>query len=130
MRVHHPGSERGSATVELVVAVPVLLFMIMLVIQFGLVWHATHVAQAAAQEGVRAARLADGTADAGQARAQTFVHEAAPTLLHGVTVTASRNLRTARVEVRGTVQAVVPGFGLTVDASLESPIETFRAPPP
>ena len=49
--------ERGSATTELVIAMPALLLLIMSIIQFGLWYHASHVAKAAAQEGVRAARI-------------------------------------------------------------------------
>ena len=53
--------ERGDETVEAVLAVPVLMFLIMTVIQFGLWYHASHTAEAAAQEGVRAARVEGGT---------------------------------------------------------------------
>ena len=61
--------DRGSATTEAVLLTPVLLFLVMLVIQFGLWYHAQHVAQAAAQEGVRSARVEGSTADAGRTRA-------------------------------------------------------------
>ena len=49
-------NERGDATVEAVLAVPVLLLLILMVVQFGLWYHASHTAKAAAQEGVRAVR--------------------------------------------------------------------------
>ena len=120
----------GGATVELVLVVPVLVFMIMIVIQLGLYWHATHVAQAAAAEGVRAARVVDGTAAAGQARAEQFVATAAPTLLHKVTVTATRNPEHATLHVRATVQAVVPGLDFTVDVATDSPVEQFATGTP
>ncbi|MGE4086327.1 MAG: TadE/TadG family type IV pilus assembly protein, partial [Vicinamibacterales bacterium] len=42
-----PASERGDATVEAVLAVPVLLLLIMTVIQFGLYFHAQHTVTAA-----------------------------------------------------------------------------------
>ena len=54
--------ERGDATIEAVLVVPVLLLMIMTVIQFGLWYHASHTLKAAAQEGVRASRIDGGTA--------------------------------------------------------------------
>jgi Flp pilus assembly protein TadG len=122
--------EHGSATVELVLAVPVLLLLIMLVVQMGLYWHANHVAQAAAQEGVRAARVVDGSAGAGRERARAFIASAAPTLLHGVDITATRDGQTADVRVRATVEAVVPGLSLAVDVESRSPTEQFhgRAP--
>jgi Flp pilus assembly protein TadG len=128
MTIHR--RQRGGATVELVLTVPVLLLLLMLIVQFGLYWHASHVAQAAAQEGVRAARMVDGSAQAGQARAQTFVARAAPTLLHDVGITASRDARTATVHVHATVQAVLPGLSLAVDVESHSPIEHFQGATP
>ena len=122
--------QNGGAIVELVLTVPVLIFMIMLVVQFGLYWHATHVAQAAAQEGVRAARVVDGTAEAGRDRARTFVATAAPTLLHDIAITATRETQTATVRVHATVQAVVPGLSLPVDVEARSPTEHFEGRTP
>ena len=121
--------QRGGATVELVLTVPVLLLLVMLVVQLGLYWHANHVAQAAAQEGVRAARVVDGSADAGRERAQAFVARAAPTLLHDVGVNATRDGQTATVRVHGTVQALVPGLSLGVDVQSRGPTEHFQGSP-
>ncbi len=120
-------SERGDATVEAVLAVPVLLLLVLLVIQFGLYYHAAHTAEAAAQEGARAARVDGASADDGKTRARTFMADAAPTLVRDVTVIATRNAETARVEVRGVVHAIVPGLDLSVRAEAESPVERFRA---
>ena len=47
--------ERGDATTELVLVTPVLLLLIAFVVQFALWYHASHVAEAAAQEGACAA---------------------------------------------------------------------------
>ncbi len=123
-------SERGSATTELVIAAPALLFLILVVVQFGLWYHASHVAQAAAQEGVRAVRVDTGSASTGSERATAFVAEAAPTLLVDVAITSTRNASTARVEVRATVRSIVPGIELPVRATAESPVETFQADTP
>jgi len=122
--------DRGSASTELVIAMPVLLLMIMLIVQFGLWYHAGHVAEAAAREGVRTARIETGTATAGRQRAEAFVANAAPTLLVDVAVTSTRTADTARVEVTGTVHAVVPGINLPVHAVAQSPVEAFRADTP
>lgn len=122
--------ERGDATVEAVLAVPVLLLLIMTVIQFGLFYHASHTAEAAVQEGVRAARVEGGTAADGRDRAERFMHDAAPTLVNGVRVDAVRDTEVARVEVRGSVRAIVPGLHLSIHAEAESPVERFRADAP
>ncbi|HEX6567693.1 MAG TPA: TadE family protein, partial [Acidimicrobiales bacterium] len=47
----------GAATTELVIVAPVLLFMILLIVQLGLYFHAVTVASAAAQEGAHDASL-------------------------------------------------------------------------
>jgi Flp pilus assembly protein TadG len=122
--------EQGSTTTELVIAMPALLLLIMSIIQFGVWYHASHVAEAAAQEGVRAARVEGGSAAAGQTRAQEFVASAAPTLLVDVAVQSTRSTETARVEVTGTVRSIIPGLTLPVHTEAESPIETFRADTP
>lgn len=122
--------ERGDATVEAVLAVPVLLLLITIVIQFGLYYHAAHTAEAAAQEGARAARVEGAVAADGQQRAEAFMADAAPTLVDNVTVIATRDTETAHVEVRGTVQPIVPGLTLRVQADATSPVERFRADVP
>jgi len=122
-------TERGSAATEVVLLTPVLLFLVMLVVQFGLWYHAEHVAQAAAQEGVRSARLEGSTADAGRKRAVDFLAVSGPTIVQDATVTASRDAETATVEVRGHAVTVVPGFSLPVNAKATSPVERFREDP-
>ena len=72
--------ERGDASVEVVLAVPVLLFMIMLVIQAGLWFHGSQLAEAAAQEGVQAGRSANGSAAAAEARARDFLGRLSPSV--------------------------------------------------
>lgn len=125
--IRGPGpNERGEATTEMVLAVPVLMLLVFLVIQFGLWYHANHVAEAAAQEGVRAARLADGSAAAGESRAASFMATNARTLVSGTVVAASRTEEQATIEVTGTLQSIVPGLQLPVHAEARSPIERFR----
>ena len=118
--------ESGEATTEAVLVVPVLLLLIMLVLQFGLWYHAQHVAQAAAQEGVRAARVEGGTAERGQRRTEDFLSRAGPTILTGRSIEATRDPDTASVSVHGRAAAVVPGLALGVSASATSPVERFR----
>lgn len=102
---------------------PVLLLLIAFVIQFALWYHASHVASAAAQEGVRAVRAYGGTAQAGKERAERFLAETGPTLVVGADVHATRDLEHARVEVHGRAPSVVPGLRLPVDATADSPNE-------
>ncbi len=121
-----PRGDRGEATTEMVLVVPVLMLLVFLVVQFGLWYHANNVAEAAAQEGARSARLTGGTDDAGQTRAAEFMHANAPSLVEVTSVTATRTDDTVRVEITGTLAAIVPGINLPVHAEAESPIEQFH----
>jgi len=120
--------ERGEAVTETVLLVPVLLLLIMLVIQFGLWYHAEHVVQAAAQEGARAARAEGATAEDGRARAEQFVTTTGGQTVGSATVTAERSPDTVTVHVTGVASMVIPGVHLSVSASATSPVEEFRAP--
>ncbi len=118
--------ERGSASTEAVLLTPVLLFVVMLVVQFGLWYHAQHVVQAAAREGARAARMEASSAGAGRMRAAEFLAGAGPTIVRQPVVTASRDAERAVVSVRGRAVNVVPGFELPVGATATSQVERFR----
>jgi Flp pilus assembly protein TadG len=126
MRTTRARGDHGSAVTETVLLTPVLLFLVMLIIQFGLWFHAQNVARAAAEEGARAARSEAGSAAAGQDRAEAFLDQAGPTIITDRTVTATRNADVVTVEVRGRSVNVVPGFTLSVEASASSPVERFR----
>lgn len=126
MPVRGVRGERGIATTEAVLVTPVLLFLVMLVIQFGLWFHAQHVAQAAAEEGARAARAVTGSTAAGQVRAASFLDQAGPTIITNRSITATRTAEAVTVAVSGRSVNVVPGFSLPVEARATSPIERFR----
>jgi Flp pilus assembly protein TadG len=121
--------QSGIATTEAVLVTPVLLLLVMLVIQFGLWFHAQHVAQAAAEEGARAARSASGSASAGQERSEAFLDQAGPTIITDRVVTASRTADIVTVQVHGRSVNVVPGLALPINATATSPVERFRVDP-
>jgi Flp pilus assembly protein TadG len=119
--------EAGDAVTETVILVPVLLLLIMVVIQFGLWYHAEHVVQAAAQEGVRAARAEGSTSDAGRERAEQFLASVGGSVIDGPQVESTRDGRQASVVVTGKAVAVIPGVHLDVRAHATSPTEDFEA---
>ncbi len=119
-------AERGAASTQLVLVMPLLLLMVMLILQFGLWYHGSHVAIAAAQEGARAARLEGSTAAAGEARARTFLAALGRDVVGEPVVVATRDAEVARVEVSGLSVAVVPGFRLPISAVSEGTVERFR----
>lgn len=119
--------EEGDAITETVFLVPVLLLLIMVVVQFGLWYHAEHVAQAAAQEGVRAARAQGATSDDGKTRTEQFLAATGASIIDGPAIVATRNATQASVRVSGTVVAVIPGLRLDVHGEAASPTEEFQA---
>jgi Flp pilus assembly protein TadG len=132
------GGDKG-ATTELVIAAPAFLFMIMLIVQAGLYFHASSVASAAAQEGARAATVQGGTIAEGTRVADDFVQALAPRLLEDVEVEGRYvdDGELVRMTVRADVTEVfeLPGVDLdfTVQETSEGVVERFRpateAPP-
>lgn len=121
--------ERGSMSLaQVVITAPALLFLLMLIVQFGLMFHARNVAEQAAQEGVAAARRFDGTAEEGRANALQLLAALGDGTLKDRDVRASRTSGTASVTVTGTVVAVVPGLSLTVTERASGPVETYVPP--
>ena len=119
--------EEGDAVTETVILVPVLLLLIMTIVQFGLWYHAEHVVQAAAQEGVRAARTEGSTSDEGKARAEQFLAATGASVVDQPAIVVTRDGQQASVRVTGTVVSVIPGVHLDVHGEAVSPTEEFQA---
>lgn len=124
-----PRGEQGAASAELVLATPALLFLVMLVVQFGLWYHASHVASAAAQEAAAAARVEGGTEAAGEERGQLFVRQVAGRLVPDATTRVERRGDRATATVTGHVVSVVPFMRLPVRGVSEGPVEQFQPAP-
>ena len=117
----------GYSVVEVVITFPVLLLLVMLVVQFALLWHGRHVAEAAAQDGLRTARGYAATAELGQQDAQSYLAQVAPRLLLAPTVDVQRTRTTVTVHVHAGVLSIVP-LGLDVDETAVGPVERFIGP--
>ena len=120
--------ERGAVSAELVIATPLLLLLIMGVIQFALWQHAEHIASAVAQQGVAVGRLQGESAAAGQAQAQSVLHQLGPSVLVGSNITATRTNATTTVTVTGHAESIVGLFSLPVKAVATGPTETYSNP--
>jgi hypothetical protein len=107
----------------------VLLFLVMLVVQFGLWLHAQHVAQAAADEGLREARVATVSIADAESHASSFLDQTASTVIEDRGLLVERDADLARVVVTGHAPTVVPGFSLAVRAVAAAPVERFRGDP-
>ena len=128
--VRQTPAEDGSSTVTVVLILPGLLFAMMAIIQFAFWYHASHVALAAAQEGVRAVRVLDGSEDAGRSRTEWMLQQLGPELVLDASVVVARGPDEAHVEVNGFAPQWIPGLRLPVRASATGKIETFRADEP
>ena len=119
------GSDRGSAAVEAVIIIPVIVILSMLVIQFALVWHGRHLAQAAAQAAVTAAAGYRADPALGPQAADEYLAQVAPHLLTGPYVTVTRGTTAVSATVRAHVLTVVPFADFTIDATAAGPTEVF-----
>lgn len=120
--------ERGSATLQLVIVFPVMLLLIFGIIQGALYYHARAIALAAAEEGLRGARVENGTASAGAARAQQFLDRAGNGLITAVAISPTRTADTASVTVRGQSLSLAPGLpGLIVSQTAAGPVERLTS---
>ena len=119
-------SERGDAALSFVLVTPALLVLILASVYLGMWVHCRSVATAAAQEGLAAVRVEDGDAAAGDARANRFLDALAPARFVDRQVTSQRTADEARVEVRGVVDAIVPGIRFSVRVVARGPVERFE----
>ena len=118
--------ERGSASAELVVATPLLMLLILGVIQFALWQHATHIAEAAAQQGLAAGRVEGGTETTGQIEADAVLRQLG--VLSDSRVVTDRTVDMTTVIVTGAAPSVLPFVHLPVRAVASGPSERFRPP--
>lgn len=122
-----PPRERGAGSVELVIATPLLLILIVAVVQFALWAHGVHCARATATEAIEATRVEGGTTAAGQARAHQVLAQVGTGLLTHPQVRVTRTAATARVTLTADIQRVlpIPGLTPTTSVAITAPTERF-----
>ena len=109
------------------IIVPIVVLLTMVVVQFVLVWHGRHVAQAAAQTAARSAAAYQATAAVGQADGDAYLQQVGENLLPGRTVRVNRDASTVTVTVTADVLTVIPFGSFFVDESATAPVEAFTA---
>ena len=117
-------TDRGDIAVEMVIIVPLFIFMIFAVLQLGAGWLAKNALEAAAQDGLRASQTFENVDDAAHA---SIASNAA--FLRNINVTTAPASRADRVRVivRGDMHGVIPGTTLHISGSASGPIERFRS---
>lgn len=116
-------SDAGMTTSQVAVLFPALLFGIMLIVQYGLWFHAKQVVETAAAEAVDAAQTPTGTEADGTAAAESLL--ATSGNLTGVRVSVDRTPTVVTVQITGDAPQLVPGFRFSVEARAEAPVERF-----
>lgn len=119
--------ESGMTTTQVAILFPAVLLWLMLIVQYGLWWHAKQVANAAAAEAVDAAQVENGTAGEGTAAASNYLAQSGN--LTNVTVTVDRQPTLVTAEVQGDAPQLVPGVSWSVTARSEAPVERFIPEP-
>lgn len=117
--------ERGSASAELVIATPLLLLLVLGIIQFAMWEHATHVAQAIAQQSLAAGRVQGGTNQAATAEAHSVLAQLGSGVLVHSDVSATRGSETTTVVVTGQAEGILPFLTLPVRSVATGPTEQF-----
>lgn len=115
--------DSGLSTVQLTIAAPLLLWWLMLIVQYGLWWHAKQVADAAAAEAVDAAQTPTGTSGMGESAARSLLAQAGN--LEDVRIVVNRGTSEVTVEVQGDAPQLVPGYSWEVTSRASAPVERF-----
>lgn len=121
---------RGATSIELALLTPVLILVILFVVQFAMVYHARHVALAAAQAGARVARgdLSGGWEAAAQSKAESYAQQIGRNIVTGVHAKPSGGADERFVDVDADAIRVVPipGMNWHVHQRAGGPTECFR----
>ncbi len=111
----------------MVILFPLLIFMFMGIVQWGMWWHAQAQLTAAAQDAARAAQGHLGSVESGEAIANELVTPALSSgLVSDTQVDITNTDGMIRVEVTANLRALVPlPMNLTVRGIAEGPDEIF-----
>jgi hypothetical protein len=117
--------DTGSATVQMVICLALVVFVIMLIIQAGAFFHAQQVAKIAADRAVAVARTEYGTAGFGQAQAEHVLQVVGDGSLRNPHVSVTRAAGQVRVTISAGAPHFVPFWPAMVHAASAGPIEAF-----
>lgn len=115
--------DTGMTTSQVAILFPAVLLWLMLIIQYGLWWHAKQVANAAAAEAVDVVQIPTTSTASGGTAAREFLAQSGN--LTDIAVTVERTPALVTVEVTGRAPRLVPGFTWSVTARSQGPVERF-----
>lgn len=115
--------ERGDTSVAFVSLFPLFLAVVLFLVQVGMYYQASLVAQAAADAGFHAARVAEGSVGEGQAAAAQVIGQHGPTL-QGASVQIAGGGTQMNVTVTGQSQTLVGQWSVpAISKTVSGPVE-------
>jgi Flp pilus assembly protein TadG len=118
-------NDRGSSTVEFVIAAAAMVLLLLMVVQIGVWYHTRAVAQTAARHGLDHVRTLDGSTGDGITVANEFLAQSGGGL-EGAQVDATRTAVESTVTVSGRVVSILPGVTFTVSVTVNAPTERIE----
>jgi hypothetical protein len=112
--------DRGEVAANTAVFGAVIL-LLFIALQFGLWFYGREVAAAAAQHAVDAARVENGSADAGAAKAKEYLDQVGG--LREPTVNVERGEESVTAQVHGHPIAIVGFLDPAIDVKITAPVE-------
>ena len=116
--------ERGEVTTTVLI-VPIAMFLVFVVIQAALVFHAQAIVDAGAQDGAQAGQSEMGTEAVARAAVRSVIETGAESLLEDVEVFVDANSSRFSVTVQATVKSLIPGYAPMVSSTAAGPREFF-----
>lgn len=116
-------TDRGEASAQAVIAVPVVLLVLWLAIQATVFLHGANVASAAANEGAAAAARYGSSTGAGERAISRTLSALDSSSRASWSVKKAGSVVVATVRLR--LPRIVPFFPMTVDRTSREPIEMF-----
>jgi Flp pilus assembly protein TadG len=120
--------EQGAATTTVVLVIPAVMLCMLIAVQVALVYHARHIATAAAQDAAWTATAQGASTNDGQRAATELLNRNATGLMTRQTVTITPFVDHVHVQITGDVVALVPGVHVHIDANADSPVERLTGP--
>ncbi len=117
-------NERGEATTAVLV-VPSAMFMILVIVQAALVFHAQSIVDAAAISGAQASQEGSGNEAMARSTVESVIGTSANGLLSDVGVSYQKNRSRLSVTVRAAVLSLLPGYSPTISSTAAVPREVF-----
>ncbi|WP_419918550.1 TadE family protein [Candidatus Poriferisocius sp.] len=119
-------NERGEITTT-ILTVPIAIFLITMIIQAALIFHAQAIVDAATQDGAQVGQSETGTKAAARSVVESVIGTSGGSLLSDVDITIETNPTQLSVTVQATVKSLIPGYIPKISSTSSGPREIFIA---